>query len=49
MSWPDFWQIVVSTVVVVSAVAWVAKSLGTALINRSAETHRMVLQRDIAG
>ena len=46
MSWPD-WQIVVPTVVVVSAVAWVAKSLG--LINRSAETHRMVLQRDIAG
>jgi hypothetical protein len=49
MNWPEFWQVVVSTVVVVAAVAWVAKSLGTALINRSAETHRVALQRDIAG
>lgn len=48
MSWPDFWQIVVSTVVAVAAVAWVAKSLGTVLINRAAETHRVAQQRDIA-
>ncbi len=49
MSWPEFWQIVLMTAVVVAAVAWVAKSLGTTLINRSAESHRIALQRDIAG